>query len=261
MKRTSFSWFLRGFAIAVAAILVSLAVYGARQGLAQTGGNANGSPVAGVSIGDETNTTPTTQEEDSTVIEENTLPEGDSVLKTDNPTGENPIPGDLVIETQNGAGQEEFTTDSYGTEGINATPWYVNVPAADFRSDGYAPDLVFFDFSLGSWRGGPGSTCLMAPVYLPNGVQVAQLYGTFVDTDASNEAWINLYRKYNYDTSSANIMGSISTGVAFAAGYTNPGDETIVYPDVSYPNYSYYLGGCMTSSSLSLIGVRVYYLP
>ena len=145
-------------------------------------------------------------------------------------------------------------------EGINALSSVYVLPVADFRSDGLNPDGFFFSFTGGNIYGkNESGTCLMAPVYLPHGVTITDLYATVIDNDAAVYISIRLFRLDNYDGTVVEI-GNTATSTE----YINPNlvtiyDDTILNPDVSYPTYSYYVGTCINDSDIHLYSVRIYY--
>ena len=133
------------------------------------------------------------------------------------------------------------------------------IPGADFRSDGFDPPSMWFSFWGGYLQGGNINTCMMAPAYLPNGATVYDIYASVVDNDASANVWINLYRVDNYD-GSVDVMAQMATTDAYAApDIISLEDYPIDYPLVEYPTYSYYVGTCMSSSSIRSYSVRLWY--
>lgn len=147
-------------------------------------------------------------------------------------------------------------------EGINATSSSYVLPVADFRSDGGNPDGFFFSFLGGNIYGKDEvivGTCLMAPVYLPDGVTITGLYATVVDNDPSVQIWLRLYRLDNYSGGVVQVA-SAETPVEFASSsMVYIFDDTISNPDVTYPTYSYYVGTCINDSDIHLYSVRIYY--
>lgn len=135
------------------------------------------------------------------------------------------------------------------------------IPAAAFRPDGSAINY-FFPFSSGYIRGIDGSPdCFMAPVYLPRYAKIDIIYASIYDNDADagDNLYIDLDRVSNY-TGTENYMGGVITNDAS----TSPNievysDATINWPDVVYPDYSYYLGACLDSFSTRIYSVRIWY--
>lgn len=142
---------------------------------------------------------------------------------------------------------------------VNAQPVaHVHViPSAEFRHDGNFPDLGFFSFSGGYWVGDTPSPCFMAPVYLPRVGTIYQVWATIYDNDADLNIWLNLYRVDNYTGTVIALAELISSGAS--TSLESIYDVTIEQGLVSYPQYSYYLGTCLASSSLRLYNVRVWY--
>lgn len=147
-------------------------------------------------------------------------------------------------------------------EGINALSSVYVLPSADFRSDGADPDGFFFWFGGGHIMGKDdqtSGTCLMAPVYLPAGATITDVYATVVDDSDTLRIWMELYRLDNYSGDVVEVAYLETT-----AGYANPSlvtiyDLTISNPVVSYPSYSYYVGTCIPGSAIKLYDVRIYY--
>lgn len=142
---------------------------------------------------------------------------------------------------------------------VNAQPvgHVLVIPSAEFRHDGNSPDLGFFSFSGGYWRGEAGSPCLMAPVYLPRIGTVYQVWATVYDNDASLDFWLNLYRVDNYSGNVVTLAELTSSGAS--TSLESIYDVTIEGGLVNYPQYSYYLGTCLSSNSIHLYNVRVWY--
>lgn len=131
------------------------------------------------------------------------------------------------------------------------------IPSAEFRHDGNKPDMGMFFFSGGYWMGDAVSPCFMAPVYLPRVGTIYQVWATVYDNDASLDLWLNLYRVDNYSGTVTSLAELISSGAS--TSLQSIYDITIEQGLVNYPQYSYYLGTCLASSSLRLYNVRVWY--
>jgi len=97
----------------------------------------------------------------------------------------------------------------------------------------------------------------MAPVYLPRIGTVYQVWATIYDNDASREFWLNLFRVDNYTGDVVTLAELTSSGAS--TSLESIYDVTIEGGLVNYPQYSYYLGTCLASSSLRLYNVRVWY--
>jgi len=139
------------------------------------------------------------------------------------------------------------------------------IPVADFRSNGVDPDGFIFSFSGGNISGksdATTSTCLMAPAYLPNDAYITDFYATIVDNSPTKFIWLRLYRLDNY-------TGAVEE-VAYAATspeYVNPNLYQIAdlngiyHNEVLYPDYSFYVTGCISGESIKLYSVRIHYYP
>ncbi len=136
------------------------------------------------------------------------------------------------------------------------------IPAADFVSDGIAPNTYVFDATRGAVRGtNSQSTCLMAPAYLPNGATITSLVMTVIDNDTINRIIVALYRA-NKNTGGATVVASTSTTNSFAS--SNPQDfatNTISNGVVDNLNYSYYVTTCLPAATIQLYSARVFYNP
>jgi hypothetical protein len=129
------------------------------------------------------------------------------------------------------------------------------IPAADFSSDGGFPDDFFFDFEYGYLQG-DGFACLKAPVYLPDGVTVTSVNASLYD-NASGNVVVEL-RRVNVTTGTVDVMANPGT-FADSTDIQHPNDVFIYYPEVSYPEYAYFLTTCLSSPSHRLYSVRIYY--
>lgn len=131
------------------------------------------------------------------------------------------------------------------------------IPAASFRSDGNNPEASFFWFYGGYWPGSDTySTCFMAPVYVPDGVNIFQVWATVYDNHINN-FFITVFRQDNYTGAVSQMASMNSSGesTSLATIY----DASVSYGKVSYPQYSYYLGTCLNSLQHRLYNVRVWY--
>ncbi len=134
------------------------------------------------------------------------------------------------------------------------------VPAAAFASDGFDPDSLFFSFGGGYMTGNAQNYgCVDAPVYLPQSAIVKNMFVSLYDNDASRGMTATFWRVDNF-TGSVNQLGSVSTTAGGAdAAIQVLNDNTITFPDIRYPDYSYYVTSCLGSSSLRLYSVRFQY--
>lgn len=167
------------------------------------------------------------------------------------------------VASQPAQGEGMFAADMQAElEGINALASVYVLPVADFRSDGQNPDGFFFSFYGGSIYGKDevaSGTCLMAPVYFPDGVTITDLYATVIDNDAAVQISLRLFRLDNYSGDVVEIGNAQTTYEYVNPNLTTIYDATILNPDVSYPTYSYYVGACINDSDIHLYSVRIYY--
>jgi len=129
------------------------------------------------------------------------------------------------------------------------------IPAAAFTSDGGDPDGFFFDFG-GGYVNGSGTACLKAPAYLPNGSIITSV-NAFLYDNASGNVTVNL-RRVNVDTGTSNEMANPGT-VADSTAIQQRSDTTIAYPEISYPDYAYYVTTCLNYADHRLYSVHIYY--
>jgi len=129
------------------------------------------------------------------------------------------------------------------------------IPAATFSNDGTDPDGFFFDFN-GGYVNGSGTACLKAPAYLPNGVTITSVNASLYDNDPGNVT-VNL-RRVSVDTGTSNVMANPGT-VADSTVIQQRNDTTITYPEISYPDFAYYVTTCLNSANHRLYSVHIYY--
>ena len=131
------------------------------------------------------------------------------------------------------------------------------VPAAAFEADSQTSDYFF---SFGSGRiAGSATGCFMAPVFLPDGSTVNNLFGFLFDNDGSNTT-LNLWRKANLDTTGAQLMATVSSTGA-STSIQIPGDLTVDNPVINNSSYSYYLTTCFDSAQQGLNGAWIFVTP
>ncbi len=186
-------------------------------------------------------------------------------IQGDEPDQQTPV---MTNELEEGAslpqeGEGMLTADMQAElEGINASSSVYVLPVADFRSDGFNPDGFFFSFFGGNIYGKDevtSGTCLMAPVYFPDGVTITDLYATVIDNDAAVQISLRLYRLDNYSGDVVEIGNAQTTYEYVNPNLTTIYDSSILNPDVSYPDFSYYVGTCINDSDIHLYSVRIYY--
>ena len=124
------------------------------------------------------------------------------------------------------------------------------------NNDGMANNY-FFHFASGTLQGRPGVACMMAPLYVPNGVTIYRFRANIVDNSTADDFSLWLYRVNNYD-GSTNVMATISTTGLHDTTIWNLVDYTIDYATVDCPSYSYYVCTCMYDGHM-LYNARVYY--
>ncbi|MBD3389129.1 MAG: hypothetical protein GF414_09585 [Candidatus Altiarchaeales archaeon] len=255
MKEQAFKAFVRGFIVMLIGVVIFVTMVNPNSGFAQ-----------------EENRNPNNVDVER--------PESSELLYTDDPLGrviisleeEKPLPltnnGDAVdsppstIEREaegNGNGSSEPMAGSApsGVESFYSSP--LIIPAADFRSDGYDPDGIFFFFSGGYAEGEHNNSCMMAPVYLPDGVTIEEIYATVYDNDSGSDVnvFVKLYRMNNY-SGTTDLMAYMET-TSESTNVQIIEDTTIDYPNILYPNYSYYLGACLQSINTRIYSVQIYY--
>jgi len=129
------------------------------------------------------------------------------------------------------------------------------IPAAAFSSDGGFPGGFFFDFETGYLQG-DGFGCLKAPVYLPHGAAVDSVYASLYD-NASGIVTVDL-KRVDVVSGAVHTMATLGTA-SDSASIQSVGDDTVGYPEVSYPAYAYFLTTCLTSADHRVYAVRIYY--
>ncbi|MCO5184938.1 MAG: DUF11 domain-containing protein [Anaerolineae bacterium] len=136
------------------------------------------------------------------------------------------------------------------------------IPAAAFVSDGYDPESYFFPFSGGYIEGDATNYgCVVAPVYLPNGVLITDMFVSVYDDDPGRGITVNLRRVNNF-SGVTDTMASVSTTVTGTfSGIEVLNDNSIDEPQTVYPDYSYYVTTCVLSSLIRLYSVRLYFVP
>jgi hypothetical protein len=188
-----------------------------------------------------------------------------AAVQSDEPDQEAPV---ITNEQERGAflpaeGEGVLAMDMQAElENINAVSSVYVLPVADFRSDGLDPDGFFFYFSGGNISGKSDatvSTCLMAPVYLPHGATLTTIYATVVDNSPTLNIWLRLYRLDNYSGQVLKLAEMSSTAAFTSPNLVTIGDAINTNPDVEYPTYSYYIGGCIPGTAIKLYSVRIYY--
>jgi hypothetical protein len=168
-----------------------------------------------------------------------------------------------AVNGSQGASTESVGEDLHRVLAPNAPGVYMSplvIPAADFRNNGPATGGYFFSFEGGGYvRSTGGIVCMMAPAYLPQNATVYQMWATFYDNGGATRPWVNLYRVNNFDATLASQgMGTLLT-TSTSASLQNLVQTSISYPVVIFPDYSYYLGGCLYDSQQRIYSTRLYY--
>jgi hypothetical protein len=138
-------------------------------------------------------------------------------------------------------------------EAVHSSP--LVVPAAGFASDGSSPDTMFFSFYGGNIS---GNSCWQAPVNLPPGANIKYIYASLYDNDITGNTWLDFYRVDNYSGVS-NLLAGIVTTTDYDGIQILYAPISEIYNEVSYPQFSYYLGSCGDSALTRLYSVRVYF--
>jgi len=135
------------------------------------------------------------------------------------------------------------------------------VPAAAFTSDGFDPDSHFFNFFGGFIKGTDAAYgCMVAPVQLPDGATVVNLFGYLYDNDDTRDVELALRRQPNSTTASGETMASVSTTGDFTHVQI-PGDTTVINEVVNNSSYSYYLTVCVGSELTQLHAAWIFVEP
>jgi len=99
--------------------------------------------------------------------------------------------------------------------------------------------------------------CLKAPAYLPSGVTVTDIFATVYDNDVTFQSIVHLRRTDNFDGTTDLMATAMSAGTSTALQVLS--DSTIDFPNIVYPDYSYYVTTCVESSNIRLYSVRIYF--
>ncbi|MCD4750174.1 MAG: hypothetical protein K8R59_12455 [Thermoanaerobaculales bacterium] len=132
------------------------------------------------------------------------------------------------------------------------------IPASAFSVSGFDPDGHEFWAASGYYRGTATTTgCIKAAVYLPQYARVTSVSATVYDNADPHDILIHLNR-VDKDTGTKVTMAELET-TAQSGSLLFPSDTSIVVPVILFPQYIYYVGTCLNSSSLRLYGVRIDY--
>jgi hypothetical protein len=133
------------------------------------------------------------------------------------------------------------------------------ISATAFATKGNYADSQYFNPFSGSLAGtSAGDGCVQAPVYLPNGARVTDVWASVVDNDGSNDIYVSMYRRSTRSLSDVTLMASLHSS-GQSTSVSTPSDVTITSPKVSLPEYAYYVVTCLPTANTKLISVRIYY--
>lgn len=136
------------------------------------------------------------------------------------------------------------------------------IPGAAFSHDGfYATDPYVFWFFLGAVQGPSSNTwgCLMAPASVPGDANIYQFWASMYDNEPAWTMAMALSRLDNF-SGIRDVMAEVTTS-ADSTAIQSLGDTTVIYPEVIFPNYSYYVTGCVYNGNHKLYSTRVWYEP
>lgn len=163
-------------------------------------------------------------------------------------------PTDGALKTANRLRAEEKAR----TKGLGGGSPMV-IPAAAFATNGNYDDTIFIHPFEGYIRGKSGTDgCVQAPLYLPQGAEISEVYASILDNDAGANAFVALMRSDNtayHDSDELAYMTSISASSSMQAVF----DSTINHHIVRLPRYHYYIQTCLPSADIRLFSVRVYF--
>jgi len=133
------------------------------------------------------------------------------------------------------------------------------ISAAAFATKGDDADSQYFNPFSGSLAGtGTGGGCVQAPVYLPNGARVTDVWASVIDNDGANDINISVFRRSTRSLNDVTLMASLSSS-GQSTSVSTPSDVTITSPVVSLPEYAYYVVTCLPTANTKLISLRIYY--
>lgn len=134
------------------------------------------------------------------------------------------------------------------------------IPAAAFATTGFTPDSYAFN-TYGFIAGTSSFGCLRAPVYLPDGATVWRLAASMVDMSSTDDMSLSLVRTSNTAYSSATEMARVTTNGNTADPIPNwYMDSSVSAPNVSYPEYGYYVHVCLPDYDFQVYQVRIDYV-
>ena len=267
-------WFLRSLALALLVALLALAAIKAPGVLAQTGNGNEGSlvpnndTIVGSDAPDGRLGGLAPQPGGSNTDALPGSPGHNDVLEDPNYTSVSSVPPEITMTNLEAslppAGNTGMVSNIEGAQAdqamrLTAPDQYTSplqIPAADFRSDGWAPDSTMFWFAFGYMEGDAGSGCVMAPAYVPDGGTLTALWISARDNDATFNVSVTLWRVH-YDTGATDILAYVSTTGA-SGSIQNPGDMTVDNP-ITSSTYAYYLTQCLYNFNTQFYSARIYY--
>lgn len=251
-------WFVRGFALT---LVLAAAVLYPRIARMQDTGNVDAPIVvqeAGEADSAESNLAVTTQADAPTTF------------MTDDPQGRVAVPAPAVPDIPNTAAAGQPDEGHMMLAGIDAAQAeaaiaanYTSplvISAAELTADGFDPDSFFFPFGSGYMRGNSAAYgCLVAPVYLPQGVTVTDMFVTVYDNSNTYNSYVDLRRIGNFDGAGSLMATATTSGVTSSGSIYTVSDSTISNGVVLYPDYSYYVTTCLQSDAVRIYSIRLYY--
>ncbi len=133
-------------------------------------------------------------------------------------------------------------------------PGPFTLPAAAFNLDGADGADYYFTFGGGYlYQTGASSACFMAPLYLPDGVQIFSLGVSAFDSNVGANLWVYMSRS-PWDTATREIMATVST--TGSSGMQFPVDDTVSNPTIDNDFYIYRLETCLAGDASSTL--RIY---
>jgi hypothetical protein len=145
----------------------------------------------------------------------------------------------------------------------------VIVQASEFRSNELNPDTLRFSAFGGYFQGTGASVndgCLVAPVYLPNGVTLTKMESTVYDNTSAYDNDVRLYRATDVQLG-GELIGSTTT--ADSPGF-NPDPSMIRVVEspiagsagsivVDTTSDSFFLETCLNDSNIRLYRVKIFF--
>lgn len=135
------------------------------------------------------------------------------------------------------------------------------VPAAAFSADGANPDSLFFPFGGGYFQGDAENYgCMVAPVQLPDGSTVDNLFGYLYDNSGTFNFSLDLRRRRNDLTSGGQTMASVATSGS-SASVAIVGDTSVANAVIDNDLYSYYLTTCVLDGNMRFHAAWIFTEP